>query len=651
MLTRLGLAIFFTLNVMAFTMALWTHDAQPAGQQDASAVLLFELFRYLCLLFSLPVLFLLGGPLAEGAWDELRAGRLTTDLLLALGVAASYAYSAVSTLRGEGHVYFEVGCMVLTAVTLGRWLEATGKLKVTESLQSLTKLLPDKVRIVRDDGEEILPRSDLQEGAVIRVLAGERIPADGVVAGLRASVDEQIVTGESRPVVKETGDRVGGGTLNLDGDLLVRIDVSPDDGVLQRLQALVKAAAESKGRYQRLADRVAAWFLPLVFGIAVATFVFHWRSSGVQEAILAALAVTLIACPCALGLATPLAVWAALGRAAEQRVLFRDGDALARLAGVRYFCFDKTGTLTTGQPTVRDFFTDDDDQREHVLTIAAALASSSIHNLSQAIVRFAAPVDGGLDARISPGRGVFAEGRYLGGERWMEEEGLMWSDSLRREKDRAKEAGLPITCVGWSGRVRGVFTFREQLRPEAAETFQQLQAAGCGVGVLTGDHSAAALQRVLPDAEVRSGLSPEDKLAALESLRARWGSAAMIGDGVNDAPALAAADLGAALGCGADAARQTADVCLLDDDLSRLPWARDLAKQTVRVIRVNLFWAFAYNTLGVGLAAIGWLNPILAAIAMAASSFLVVSNSLRLRGADSIETPSSRAELSEAVTA
>ena len=686
-LARLGAAIFLTINVVMFTMALWSQDVyEDAAAASPFAASLDGLFRYLSLLLSLAVLWLLGAPLARGAWQSLKAGVPSTDPLLVLGVAASYVYSAVSTFRGQGQVYFEVGCVVLVMTTLGRWLEATGKLRATETLDALEKLLPSEARLVGDDGERRVPLDALRPGDRIRVLAGERFAADGRIVRGRAAVDEQIFTGESRPAVKEPADAVLSGTLDLDGELVVEIAAVASEGALKRLAAAVHEARQTKGAYQRLADRLSHYFLPAVATIALIAGVAHGLTRGFEPGVLAGLAVVLIACPCALGLATPLAVWTALGRAAACQVLFKHGEALERLAGIRAVAFDKTGTLTTGESCVTSFVADDGTSRDEVLQFAAALAATSTHNFSAAIVEFATPNIGPTldcypagdalcgvppavgsalcgvpgsgnvtsnslhaerhrgrslqehgEVRTLPGRGLVAgppesDGAvYLGSPRLMRETGLAADEALERALRKLDADGRSAVCAGWGGRVRGVFGFDEALRPETAMALDECRQLGLAIAVLSGD-AAARVERLGAqlDAPCAGELLPEEKVAAIRRLQSEQGRVAMVGDGINDAPVLAAADVGIALGCGADVSRQAADVCLLGDDLRRVAWAVGLSRATVKTIRQNLVWAFAYNVLGIALAASGRLSPVWAAAAMVASSVLVIGNSLRL---------------------
>ncbi len=646
-LVRLGTAIFLTLNVMMFTMALWTQELYDARAVGASplAASLADVFRYLCLLLSLPVLWLLGIPLAENALASGRRRIAGADLLIVVGVLAAYIYSAVSVFRDAGHVYFEVACTVLVMVTIGRWLEATGKLRTTTALESLERLLPERVRRIAKDGTvSEVATANVGCGDLLRVLAGERIATDGVVERGCASVTQQLLTGESRPVTKHPGDELLGGSLNLDGELIVRVTAPANEGSLARLVELVRTARLGKGRYQRLADRVASSFLQGVLLIAACTFAIHaWRGS-IDTAIMASLAVLLISCPCALGLATPMAVWTALGTAAQRGILFRSGEALERLATVRTVRFDKTGTLTTGNPQVEQIVIADHDDAQEVIRQTTVLARSSTHLFSRAIVEHvAADQTSARTADLLPtvktvaGHGVCARREddsgeaLLGSIRWLEHSGLTVPDELRRIIDNARQEAKSLSAVGWNGRVRGVFIFAETLRAEAASAIVLCQKLGCDVGVLTGDDAAkgALLERQL-GVPVLAGLLPEDKVAALSSARRTFGPVSMVGDGVNDAPALAASDVGIALGCGADLARESAPVALLAADLNQVPGAIELARRSVRVMRQNLFWAFAYNAIGIALAAAGWLNPAWAAVAMVASSALVVGNSLRL---------------------
>jgi len=649
-LVRLGLAIFFTMNVMAFTMALWTTDVYGPIEAAASlAGTLNGLFRYLVLLFSLPVLFFLGLPLFRHAWSGLRRGVLSTDWLLASGVAAAFAFSFLSVIRGSGPVYFEVGCVILVMTTLGRWLEASGKLKANAALDALAKLLPERVRRVMGDDEQSVRLELVQVDDCLRVLPGERFPVDGRVIRNRGLADEQVLTGESRPVLKEPGDRVLGGTLNLDGDLTIRVSAVAENGTLSRLVELVREARESKGRYQRLADRVSSRFVPAVLAIALGAFGAHWAVGSLDRGLWASLAVAVIACPCALGLAAPLAIWSALGNAAGERVLFRSGEALERLAEIVAVRFDKTGTLTTGMATASQCILESAFDAERVSARAAALAQVSDHALSRAIVQSTDERPCGAagdvtEMRVVPGLGIqgaladTGSRVILGSPRFLREQKFALGARLQSAVDDAEARGMPICALGWDQQARGLFVFDEEWRPGAQAVMRWLNAARMDVGVLTGDHAERG-RRIARElgVNVEAELLPEQKVRAIERVQRTLGAVCMVGDGINDAPALAASDVGVALGCGTDVSRDSASVCLLGDDLGKIPWAIELARRTRRVIRWNLFWAFGYNSVGIGFAALGWLNPALAAFLMAASSAVVTANSLRLSQPFAIE--------------
>ena len=639
---RLALSIFLSLNVMIFTMLLWAQDVyDDSATSSTTADALWASAQYLCLVFSLPVLYLLGLPLAGEAWRTLRRGAISTDLLLIVGTVAAYVYSIVSTIRSAGPVYYEVGCGVLVFVTLGRWLEAQGKRRATAALEMLEQLLPKTVHRFENSQLVEISLEDVCVGDRLFVRAGERIPCDGRIASGMASIDAQMLTGESRPEVHETGDSVIGGTLNLDGSLTVEVVELPRSGTWRRLLDCIRDARTKKGMHERAADRLVRVFVPLVCVTAIAAFVYHTSHSGLDQGLLAALAVLLIACPCALGLATPMAVWAALGHAARKQVLFRNGDALEKLAAARVIAFDKTGTLTDGRPHVERFLPSSDREHDGILSRVGAAAAASSHELARALRSYC--LSRGVTSleadqvRTLPGRGIeakfadLAEPVFVGSERLMHEQRLAFASPLRNSSASFAEQGLAIVCVGWCGQVRGVFALSETFRDGVEAALDECRSAGLQTCILTGDHAArgkaVAAKLKTP---VQAGLLPEDKLNAVIELRKQHGSTVMVGDGINDAPALAAADVGIALECGADISRDSADVCLLGDELFKVPWAIELARKTVRIVRQNLFWSLIYNVVGVGLAATGRLNPVWAAAAMTISGLSVVFNSLRL---------------------
>ena len=634
--TALGFSVFFTMNVVMLTMSLWSYAAQP---QTAFEEALAAFLRYGAMAFSLPVLLLLGRPLVSHAIAGLRRGFFTTDLLLATGVIAAFAVSIVSTLRGVGHVYFEVGCVILVLVTIGRWLEAAGRSQASTALDQLEKLVPETVRL-RESGVDIAtPRNQISVGNHLHVIAGERIPVDGRVVHGRGVVDEQFFTGESTPVEKRTGDHLLGGSLNLDADLFIEVTAPPNAGALGRLVNAVRAARLSKGDYQLLSDAWSQRVFPIISIIALAAFIYHGMRVDWDFGLLTALSVVLIACPCALALATPLAVWAALGTAAKKGVLFRSGAALETMSGIRAIRWDKTGTLTTGKPSVLRLACEDSTDRVAIEQIAASVTEASDHVFSLAIREFlleVEPLTSTVNVQTVPGRGLrtsLDNGQVvlLGAIRWMEDCGLAWGTNLSRVINDPVTADCPMTAIGYDGRVQGLFLLEETIRPEAFEALQDCQRLGLDQAVLTGDRAAraAGLAKIF-GIPVAAELLPQDKLVAIRAAHEKFGSVAMVGDGLNDAPALAGSDIGIALGCGADVSRDSAGVCLLSSDLRLIPWTYEFSQRTVGTIRTNLAWSFGYNSIGVILAACGQLHPAVAAVLMVVSSLMVLGNSLRL---------------------
>lgn len=634
--TALGFSVFFTMNVVMMTMALWSYAGQPQTPFESA---LGAFLRYGAMAFSLPVLLLLGRPLVSHAMAGLRRGHFTTDLLLATGVIAAFAVSIVNTWQGNGHVYFEVGCVILVLVTIGRWLEAAGRSQASSTLDQLEHLVPETVRRHIAGVDVETPRLQINVGDHVHILAGERIPVDGTVVRGRGVVDEQVFTGESTPVEKQSGDHLLGGSLNLDGDLIVEVTAPPNAGALGRLVEAVRAARMSKGRYQQLSDAWSQCVFPIISLIALVAFLYHGLRVDWSYGLLTALSVVLIACPCALALATPLAVWAALGTAAKRGVLFRSGAALETLAGIQAIRWDKTGTLTTGHPSVLKLCLEDNSRRAEVEQMSANLTQASDHVLSQAVREYLSSVTSAsslIDILTVPGRGLRASNSendliVLGSARWMNDCELTWGPNLSQVLNAPANAVCPMTAIGYQGQVQGLFLLEETIRPDAMEALQCARDLGLDQAVLTGDRAAraASLAETL-GLKVSAELLPQDKLAAIRAAHDQFGSVAMVGDGLNDAPALAGADIGIALGCGADVTRDSADICLLSSDLRLIPWSYEFSRRTVSTIRTNLAWSFGYNSLGVVVAACGQLHPAVAAALMVISSLMVLGNSLRL---------------------
>ncbi len=595
------------------------------------------------LVLATPVQLWVGRRFYVGAWHALRGGGANMDVLVALGTTMAWAWSAVVTLAGwhHEHVYFEAGAAVITLVLLGKLLEARAKAGTSAALEGLLRLQPATAHVLRDGVVTDVELASVVAGDRFMVRAGERIPVDGIVQGGSSSLDESMLTGESALVAKEAGAKVYAGTLNQEGTLTCEATGVGSATLLAGIVRLVAEAQGSKAPIQRLADRVAGVFVPIVVVIAAVTFVATWGFTGdVARGIVHAVAVLVIAGPCALGLATPTAIMVGTGRGAQAGILIRNASALELAGRVRALIVDKTGTLTQGAPAVFDVVAVDGISRMQVLAAAASLEQGATHPLARAIVNAAreegAAVEALREFMAVGGRGVRGivgddtAGSILGSPDFLDGEGAALPHATL---EPLRGQGATVVGVARAGRVLGAIALRDAVRPSSAEAVRRLHDAGIRVTMLTGDNDAAAqlVARVVGIDDYRAGVMPDGKAAAVRALKDQGVVTGMVGDGVNDAPALAAADVSFAIGAGADIAVEAADVTLIRNDLNAVVDAIDLSRATLSKIKQNLFFAFAYNVLGIPLAAFGLLNPVIAGAAMAASSVSVVGNALLLR--------------------
>lgn len=643
LLIRLGVGAFLAMFIMLFS--LLQYSGSLAGE-----AWLGRLVDALLWLLATPLLVVLGAPFFGGAWQAARAGRLTADSLVSVGVLGAYGYSVWQVLRGSGGVYFDTAAMVLMLFTLGRYLEAQARVRAARSLAPMLAAERAMVR-VRGEGEgsaaggvgggagsgEVLrPVAEVAVGEVVRVLPGERIGVDGVVLDGYSACDESVRSGQPAPQWKAPGAQVWAGSVNGAGQLLVRATVAGRATHWVHMGRLVREALARKSALGETVDRVAAAFVPAVLLLAAATAWYWSGRAGMEAALLAGISVLVVACPCALGLAAPLAGVLGIGEAAQRGILVRGGVVLERLARVRALAFDKTGTLTRGELRPLAFAVEGASVRE-VLRRAAALAAGSDHPVARAIRAHAgsagrrAGVVHALQAQAGAGIGGEVAGEYcaLGSQAFMTAQGWATPPALA-------PAALPAgkaAWIGWGGRVRGAAVFADPLRPEAAVVVAALRRQGLPSLLLSGDGEAAvaALGRRLGLAAWQGGLLPEAKVAALRRWQALHGPLAMVGDGLNDGPVLAAATVGIAVGGASDLARESADVVLPRGGLAQLPELFVLARAVQASVRANLCWAFGYNLVALALAAAGLLQPVLAAALMAGSSLVVVVRTLRAR--------------------
>ena len=645
---RALLALGIAAVQMAFGMRFMGHGAALAPGMAGPAT--HPMLRWILLVSTLVVIVIARGFFVR-AWAALRARTADMNTLVALGAGTAFLYSAAATISPswfatDAHppdVHFEAASFILAFVLVGRTLEERARARTTSAQSGLLELVPAFARLVRDGKDVRVPASDIREGDVFVLKPGARAPADGVVVEGASQLDEALLTGESRRVPKREGDAIHAGTLAVDGVLRARATKTGRDTRIARIAALVEDAQATRAPVQRLADRISAYFAPGIVIIAALSAVVWWMlgpEPKLVHAITTFVTVVVVSCPCALGLATPTAIATAIGRGAQLGILLRSGDALERAANVDTVAIDKTGTLTEGEPTVVDFVTIPENADENeALRLAAAVETGSEHPVGEAIVaeaeargivvpaitKFVATAGGGARAEVE-GHDV-----RVGSMSWLEETGVPMS-----------EGGAPEAAFGVAvdGVLRGHAKVADALRSEAAQVVARLQAMGIRVVVLTGDREevARAVGAALHVEDVRSELGPEQKLAALDELAAEGRKVAMCGDGVNDAPALARAHVGIAVGGATDVAADASDVTLMTGGVAHLPDTLELARRTLRVVRQNLAWAFAYNLALVPIAAgvlVPWFGyrmpPALASAAMALSSISVVLSSLRLR--------------------
>ncbi|GHD01427.1 copper-transporting ATPase [Pseudorhodoferax aquiterrae] len=605
------------------------------------------------LLLATPVQFWLGARFYRAGWAALRARSGNMDLLVALGTSAAYGLSLYLLWQsaghaghgGEPHLYFEASAAVITLVLLGKWLEQRAKRQTLDAIRALHALRPTRARVRRGGVEQEIAVEQLVVGDLVLVRPGDRIAVDGEIVQGQTHVDESLLTGESLPVAKGPGERVTGGAINAEGAIEVRTLAVGAETQLSRIIRMVESAQAAKAPIQRLVDRVSAVFVPVVLLIALATLAGWVVYSGDwEQALVNAVAVLVIACPCALGLATPTAIMAGTGVAARHGILIKDAQALETAHAVTLVAFDKTGTLTEGKPSVVAVRPAASEDADAVLRQAAALQASSSHPLALAVRERAQglAVPAVQDAQALPGRGVqgTVEGRVLalGSTRLLRERGLD-AGALANEAQQLEQSGRTVSWLLASDRVLGLLAFGDSVKPSAAAAIARLNALGIQTLMLTGDNrgAAQAVGQALGITRVQAEMLPEHKAQVVQRERDAGQVVAFVGDGLNDGPALAAASCGFAMAGGADVATETADITLMRGDLRLVADALDLSRRTSAKIRQNLWWAFGYNALGIPLAALGLLNPVIAGGAMALSSVSVVGNALLLRRWRSVE--------------
>ena len=626
-----GLRVLVTLGLLGVLMSFTL-----IGNMSAYSLAMF--------IVSTPIVWIIGWPIILGAAKSLRNKAINMDVLVAAGVISGWTYGAIYAILPQiamgGEGYLEVSVGILAFILLGKYIEESIRRKSAASIRKLLELQPTTARVLRDGKEVEVSIDELQVDEIIIVKPGEKIPTDGEVTEGYSSVDEKIITGESIPVEKTAGTQVIGATINKTGLLKIRVTKIGEETALAQIIHLVEEAQASSAPVQRFADRVVEKFVPIVFTVAAVSFIYWYITSGFSKAFFALLAVILIACPCALGIATPTAILAGVGKGAEYGILLRSGEYVEKARKLTTIVFDKTGTLTKGEPSVTDIISYNKFSEESIIQLAASAEKGSEHPLAEAILKKAQQSNITIpEAQMFeaiPGRGVrcTVENKkiLLGNRKLMQDEKIS-AGQLETDLQKLEEQGKTAMILAVNGKSAGIVAAMDTPKENAVESIRKLKNMKLEVAMLTGDNerTAKAIAKQLEIDQVIANVLPWEKVNAIKKMQSEGKTVAMVGDGINDAPALAQADIGIAIGSGTDIAKETGGIVLIKDDLRDVALGVELSKKTMRKINSNLFWAFAYNTIMIPIAAVGLLNPMYAAGAMAISSLTVVTNSATLK--------------------
>ena len=625
----------FFLSMLVFMLSTYLYGAHLTPD-DPQAKMFTNFIKWIILFLATPVMALIGIPILRNAFNNGKIN-ISTDLLVAIGSFSAYFLSVYSVITDKPHIYFETATMILVLLTFGRYIETSSRAKASNFMRTLMNLTPDRAVVIRNGKEIQLRPEEIKVGDIVKITAGEKIPADGIVIEGKGYVDESLLTGETKPVFKTVGDELFTGTTNIDGVFKIQVNKPSSDWTLNRFIALMKEIRSSKAPINRITDTVAFYFLPLIITIATVSSAYWYVNEGFEKALIVFLSVLLISCPCAFSIGAPLALWVGLSEAMKEGIIIKGADVLEKLSSVKKIFFDKTGTITERNLSITDIYLDKED-----LKLVCCLENNSEHPIGKSIVSHCKREDLNCDfdvkdIQIHFGYGI--EGTvdnrkvYIGSKKFMDKLGLNLSDKYKNILKNAEIEGKIPVFVAIEGKIKGIILFGQKIKEEAPKAVEALRKLNISIAVLTGDtkYFAEVIRRKLKIEEVYSELLPEDKVRIIEETKKKGITVGMVGDGINDAPALAKADIGIAMGCGTDLTRESANISLLSDDLRKVPLSIILAKKVKKVIYTNIFWAFIYNIIGIGLAVMGKLNPIFSAIAMILSSAFVIANSLRVK--------------------
>lgn len=625
----------FFLSMIVFMLSTYLYGAHFTPD-DPQAKMFTNIIKWIILILATPVMALIGIPILRNAINDGKVN-ISTDLLVALGSFSAYFLSVYSVLTDKPHIYFETATMILVLLTFGRYIETSSRAKASNFMRTLLDLSPKKATVIRDGKEIEINPEEIEVGDIVKITPGEKIAADGVVIEGQGYVDESLLTGETKPVLKKVGDELYTGTTNIDGVFKIQVNKPSEDWTLNRFIALMKEIRSSKAPINRITDTVAFYFLPIIIMIATISASYWYINEGFEKALIVFLSVLLISCPCAFSIGAPLALWVGLSEAMKEGIIIKGADVLEKLSSVKKIFFDKTGTITERNLDITDIYLE-----EKYLKVVCCLEANSEHPIGKSILSYCKKKNLSCDLDVEDIKVHFGYGIeglvddkkvYIGSKRFMERLGINISEKeIEILKNAEVEGKIPV-FVAVDKELKGLILFGQKIKKEAPKAIEALRKLGIDVAVLTGDtkYFADVIKRKLNISEVYAELLPEDKVKIIDETKKKGITVGMVGDGINDAPALAKADIGIALGCGTDLTRESANVSLLSDDLRKVPLAVILAKKVKKVIYTNMFWAFIYNVIGIGLAVMGKLNPIFSALAMILSSAFVIANSLRVK--------------------